>query len=158
MSYSRNTDKARQCKRNLVKSFDAAKKLIESLLKPQPQKAPAKILNPQYLPGRKQALDKLKEHGAKGWVYGAVESYNNALVGIENGKRHEVDELQAYKLMANYYAIRDELDRRVVGFAKHQNHLKNTATCAMRHGIYALVGVNAVPEALKPIKERKILA
>lgn len=123
----------------------------------QLKKAPAKTFNPNYLPDRKEAMDKLKEHGATGRVYGAVESYNNALVGIENGKRHEVDELQAYKLGSNYGAVRRELSKRPLGFAKHANHLINTSKQAMRYENYAIAGTDSVPEALKPKKERKQL-
>ena len=131
--------------------------VFELLNKPQPQKAPAKLINPNYLPDRKEAMDKLKEHGATGRVYGAVEAYNNALVGIENGCRHEVDELQAYKLGSNYGAVRRELSKRPVGFAKHPNHLAATAKQAMRYENYAIAGVDSVPEKLKPKKERKQL-
>lgn len=37
LTYSKNTDQARQCKRNLVKAFDEAKKLIEKVIPAQTQ-------------------------------------------------------------------------------------------------------------------------
>lgn len=147
------TEKGKEVRRY----FLDCEKVVKAIAQSQPQKAPAKTFNPNYLPDRKEAMDKLKEHGATGRVYGAVESYNNALVGIENGKRHEVDELQAYKLGSNYGAVRRELSKRPIGFAKHANHLANTAKQAMRYENYAIAGADSVPEKLKPKKERKQL-
>ncbi len=37
LTYSKNTEQARQCKRNLVKAFDEAKKLIEKIIPAQTQ-------------------------------------------------------------------------------------------------------------------------
>lgn len=124
----------------------------------QPQKAPAKILQCNYLPARKECCDQLKRHGAIGKTYGAVEKYNNDLVGIEAGSRHEVTNDQANHLAQNYLFGTIELLKRELGFNNgSQHHLANTAKMSMRHGTYQFAGADSVPEKLKPKKERKQL-
>lgn len=155
MTLSRNTPKVVQCKLNLVKAFSDAKELLKST---QPQKAPAKILHCNYLPARKECCDQLKRHGAIGKTYGAVEKYNNDLVGIEPGNRHEVTNEQAHHLVQNYLFGTIELLKRDLGFNDgNQHHLAATAKMAMRHGTYQFAGADSVPEKLKPKKERKQL-
>lgn len=158
MTLSRNTPQVIQCKLNLVKAFSDAKKLIESLIQTQPQKAPAKILNRNYSSARKECCDQLKRHGATGKTYGAVEKYNNELSGIESGSRHELTYEQAHQVGNNYLFAAIELLKRDAGFNNgNQYHLAATTKMGMRHGMYEQLGADSVPEKLKPKKERKQL-
>lgn len=112
---------------------------------------------PNYLPARKECMDRLRDHGAKGYTYAAVETYNNQLNGMESKQRNNVTTYQAHGLIQNYLFGALELETRKKGFANDQRHLQNTTKKAMRHGVYKMKGEDSVPENLKPLRERKQL-
>lgn len=124
----------------------------------QAQKAPAKILNRNYASSQKECRDQLKRHGAGRRAYQLTEQYNNQLSGIESGCRHEVTPEQANQISCNYLFGAIELLKRDRGFNNGNDyHLANTCKMGMRHGMYEQLGIDSVPEVLKPKKERKQL-
>lgn len=138
--------------------FLDCEKVVKAIAQSQYTKAPAKILNRNYAASQKECRDQLKRHGADGRAYSITERYNNQLSGIESGHRNEVTPEQANQLNCNYLMGAIELLKRDLGFNDGcQYHLANTVKKSMRHGMYENLGIDSVPEALKPKKERKIL-